>query len=81
MSWKSFEERKKKALAREEKDEWSQRKKEAVLSAAEKYAKEFDLDPDELLRSFISWDSFRNPIQPEEVDEYMGERAEGLLED
>lgn len=81
MSWKSFGEKKGEPLAKEEKDEWSQRKKEAIFSAAEKYAKEFELDPDELLRSFISWDSFRNPIPPEEVDEYMRERAEGLLED
>lgn len=81
MSWKSFEERKKKALQKKEKDEWSQRKKEAVFSAAERHARKHDLDPDELLRSFISWDSFRNPIPPEEVDEYMRERAEAILKD
>ncbi len=80
MSWESFEERRNEALKEKEEGEWSQRKKESAFSAAEKYAKKFDLDPDELLRSFIAWDSSRNPAPPEEVDEYMKERAEGILE-
>ncbi|KXB08948.1 hypothetical protein AKJ55_00215 [candidate division MSBL1 archaeon SCGC-AAA382M17] len=81
MSWETFRKRKEKAMDEEELDEWSRRKKEAVFSAAEKYAEKFVLDPDELLRTFISWDSCRNPVPPEEVDEYMRERAEGLQEE
>jgi len=61
LSWESFKERKKKALEEREEEEWSRRKKEAVFSAAEKYAEEFDLDPDELLRTFIAWDRLSKP--------------------